>query len=268
MANSPKWTGNPLLLIGVVAVVVVAVMVGVFALDNEDVPAQPTVIEEDINAEPAGAGTLPEGEAAVGVTEPDEGEADENEEGITELVDDVNPAPEEIDSVPASDYVDSTGPDIEGETIADEQVADTVDEGVAETEILDEGEEPDLEPEPLGATTIEASQAGGANAEQDDERSDAALDEPLDQSATEEFLIDEETIGSEGAENVDTPGPQLSIDGGPVPDGRDAVTDLDPSACQDIVRDTAVGGDSAPFIPTPSGPDANTRGECLDDPEE
>lgn len=46
-----------------------------------------------------------------------------------------------------------------------------------------------------------------------------------------------------------------------LPEGRDAQTELDPAACQDVVRDTDEGG--AGFVPTPSGPEGNT-GECLD----
>ncbi|WP_375260596.1 hypothetical protein [Palleronia sp.] len=269
MAKSPKGSGNPLLPIAIIAVVVLAVLVGVFALSGgeETPPDQPTVIaEDDINAEPAGSGTVPEGQARGGVNDAEEGEADEVEEGVTELVDDVDPAPADIDSIPATDYVDSTGPDIEGETLADEEVADSVSDEVADSELPEEGDEERVETVPADLTSVEEVQAGGANAEQDDDTAARIVDEPLNQSATEEFLLDEETIGTGGADNVDTPGPQESTEAGPLPAGRDAVTDLNPSECQDIVRDTDSGG--AAFIPTPSGPDANTRGECLDDPEE
>lgn len=264
MANSPKRSRNPLFHVAIIGVVVVAVIVGVFALSGEENPPdEPTVIaEDDINAEPGGSGTVPEGEAIEGVGEGANVYTDENEEGVTEQVDDVDPAPAEIDTVPAADYVDSTGPDLEGETLADEQTANTVDDGVSGNETIFEGEELGPDAGPVGATTVEEVQAGGANAEQEDE-SDRVLDDPEGLSASEELLLDEETIGSESADNVDMPGPAVSTDGGPLPDGRDAVTDLDPSECQDIVRDTDSGG--AAFIPTPSGPDANTRGECLDE---
>lgn len=252
MVGSTRGSGNLLVPLAVVAVAVVGIIGGVLFFSEEDVPDQPTIIaEDDINAEPAGAGTLPEGEA------------DEVEEGITELVDDVSPAPDDIDTIPAADYVDSTGPDIEGETLADEQVADTVNEELIEGDVLEDEE---LESDPVpDLTTVESVQAGGANAEQQDEpeEPEATFVADPDQDATEEFLIDEETVGTEGAEDVDTPGPQASTEPPSVlPDGRDALTDLDPHECQIIVRDTDHGG--APFIPTPSGPDANTREECLD----
>ena len=270
MANSTNRSRNPLFHIAVIGVVVVAVIVGVFVLSGEDNPPdEPTVIAEDsIDAEPAGSGTLPEGEAIEGVGDGGGVYADENEEGITEQVDDVDPAPAEIDTVPATETVDSTGPDLEGETLADEQTANTVDDGVSGNESVVESDGIGPDAGPVGATTVEATQAGGANAEQEDE-AERVLDSPDGLSASEELLLDEETIGSESAENVDMPGPKVSTEGGPLPDGRDAVTDLDPSECQDIVRDTDsefYAGDSggAAFIPTPSGPDANTRGECLD----
>lgn len=254
MANSPKGSGNPLLPIAIIGVVVVAIIVGVFALGGEETPPdEPTVIAEDsVEGEPAGAGTLPEGEPA-GMVEDSGPIADEVEEGITEQVDDVEPAPEAIDTIPAADEVDSSGSDIEGETDADEQVSNTVDDNLDEAETSD-GVTPEL-------LSTEAAQAGGANAEQDDDAAARIVDEPLNQTATEEYLIDEETVGTD-AENVDTPGLQDSTEAGALPAGRDAQTNLNPSECQDIVRDTDSGG--AAFIPTPSGPDANTRRECLE----
>ncbi|SPJ23295.1 hypothetical protein [Palleronia abyssalis] len=232
MANSSKGAGNPLLPIGIIAVVVVAIIVGVFSLGDETPPDEPTIIaEDDIEGEPAGAGTMPEGEA------------DEVEEGITEQVDDVTPAAEGVDTVPAADRVDTSGSDIEGETNVDERLADTANDDAA-------GVESEGDSGTVGATSTGEVGSGGADGELGDE---GAADNPTteDQSATEEFLLDEETIGADNTDNVDT---QASTEGAEdLPEGRDAQVNLDPEPDQDVVRDTDDGG--AAFIPTPSGPE-------------
>ncbi|SFG88035.1 hypothetical protein SAMN04488020_104277 [Palleronia marisminoris] len=262
MANSPKGSGNPLLPIAIIGVVVVAIIAGVLAISEEEAPPdEPTVIAEDsVEGEPAGSGTLPEGEPA-GMVENEGPIADETEEGITEQVDDVEPAADGVEAVPAADDVVTTGSDVEGETDADEQVSNTVDDTLDGAETSTETSD-GVTPELL---STEATQAGGADGVQSEEPAAATLRVP-DQPATEEFLIDEETVGTGDAENVDTPGPQDSTEPGVLPAGRDAQTNLDPEECQDIVRDSDTGG--AAFIPTPSGPDANTREECLDTEEE
>ena len=251
MARSTKGSGNPLLPIAIIAVVVLAIIVGVFALGGEEtLPDQPTIVADDAvddTVEGEVAGSLPDGEPVGEVNDTELG-ADELEEGITDQVDDVEPAAEGVDSVPAAERVDSSVSDVEGETDADEQVADAVNEGP--------GEEQDADRLSVGTTTIDASEAGGADGEA------ARLREPEEQTAPEQPSIDEETVGTDEAENVDTPGPQDGTAARVLPAGRDAQTNLDPSECQDIVRNTDSGG--AAFIPTPSGPDANTRGECLD----
>ena len=248
MANSPKGSGNPLLPIAIIGVVVVAILVGVFAIGGDETPPdQPTIIaEDDVEGEPAGAGTAPEGEA------------DEVEEGITEQVDDVEPAAEGEETIPAADRVETSGSDTEGETDADETVADTA---------MEEGEsDQQTDSETRSAISTEATQAGGADGEQSDDPAASLTDEPANQSATEEFLLDEETVGSEGAENVDTPATSETSTTEALPQGRDAQTNLDPSDCQDVVQDTDNGG--AAFIPTPSGPDQGFEGDCLNNEQQ
>lgn len=256
MAKSPKGSGNPLLPIAIIGVVVFAIIAGVLTIGSDETPPdEPTVIAEDsVEGEPAGAGTAPEGEPA-GMVENTGPIVEEEEEGITEQVDEVEPAADGVETIPAADEVESSGSDTQTETDATEQVPNTGGDD------LDEADGPAAEP--IGATTTEAVQAGGADGEQEDEPAAATLRDPNDQSATEELLIDEETVGTGDAENVDTPSPQDSTEPGPLPAGRDAQTDLDPEECQDIVRDSDTGG--AAFIPTPSGPDANTRSECLEE---
>lgn len=271
MANSPKGSGNPLLPIAIIAVVVLAVLVGVFALSGEEPPDRETIIADD-RAEGVlgGTGSVPEGEAAdaVGQAEPDRG-ADEYREGVTDQLDEVEPAADGVDSVPAADRIDASGGDAEGESASASQTAGAANGGSAEGS--EDDEQPDVQP--VGTTTIDAAQAGGANAELSDDgdasrqQSDAPAASIVgDPSAAGDPLIDDETVGTEGAENVDTPATSDTATAQAYPDGRDAQVNLNPSECQDIVRDTDTGG--AAFIPTPSGPDGNNRGECLDDPEQ
>lgn len=202
MARSPGGS-SVLLPIAIVAVVVVAILVGVFALGNDAPPDQATIISEDVNAEPAGAGTAAEAPA------------DPEEDGVTDQLDEVEPAAEGEETIPAAE--------------------------------AQSGEAPS-EPETDGSS--EPDDAGG-------DAPDAAPAATLQDDATNDYLLDEESDAPEGA-TVD----RAEEDAAPaLPEGRDAQTELTPSECQDIVRDTDDGG--AAVIPTPSGPNGNT-GECVD----
>lgn len=91
MANSSKGAGNFLGPLFIAAVGVVIALVVTFSLSDEEIPDQATVIADDsVEARPAGAGTVPEGEADAEV------------EGITDELDDVDPAAPDVDNVPAA----------------------------------------------------------------------------------------------------------------------------------------------------------------------
>lgn len=244
MAKSGKGAGSPLLPIAIIAVVVVAVMAAVFGVTGTEPPDQATIIaEDDVAAEPAGAGTTPEGEA------------DEAEEGITDQVDEVTPAAPGEDQVPAADEVEAQTPDqgTEGETDADEQVTGTVNSPVA-GEGSDEAAtmSGDGDGAAAGRQELEAGEtgAGGADGELGDEGSPAPQEGQPDAGAQDEFLMDEDS-DNPGAGTPSTTEP--SGGDAAMPEGRDAETELDPEEGQEVIRDDDNGG--AGFVPTPSGPE-------------
>ncbi|CAM4385560.1 hypothetical protein PARU111607_16455 [Palleronia rufa] len=203
MARSPG-SSNVLLPIAIVAVVVVAILVGVFAMGDEAPPDGPTIISEDVNAKPAGAGTAPEPPAGMA------------EQGANVQLDKVEPAAEGQETIPAAEAQSGQTP--EQDNSGDAQP----------------GQESDANRSESGSSADTASQGGGGSDYLLDESSDAPADANIDR-----------------AENPEA---------GNLPAGRDAQTDLTPSDCQEIVRDTDDGG--AAVIPTPSGPNGNT-GDCV-----
>ena len=107
MANPTRGT-SPLLPIAIVAVAVIAIIVGVFAIRGEGPPDEATIISEDINAEPAGAGTAPEAEG--------EGGGDMEEEGVTDQLDEVTPVAEGEETIPAAEGTEEGGTDAAGDS--------------------------------------------------------------------------------------------------------------------------------------------------------
>ena len=266
MAKSAKGGGNFLVSLAVVAVVVVGALVLTFTLSGEEPPDEATIVaqEHDVGRK-AGSGTLPEGVA------------DENMEGITDQLDEVDPAAPDVDTVPSAELATSSPDDrTEGETAADEEIIGTADEPVVED--APEGEESvaleavEGAPEGEGDVALEGVD-GALEAEVDaagqpvdagegviapaarligDEREREGMgDTPGDDN----FLVDENSDVPEGVE-VDRIEDRRDDD---MPAGRDTQVELTPEPGQDIVRDTDDGG--AAFIPTPSGPE----GRDLDD---
>ena len=213
MAKSPGGS-SVLLPIAIVAVVVAAILVGVFALGDDAPPDQATIISEDIDAEPTEAGTM------------EEGNTETEEEGVTDELDEVEPAAEGEDSIPAQDAQSG------------------------DAQSGSEAEQPEA-PEEATGTSSDASEATG-----DEPRPAASLGEE-DSSASDDYLLDESSDAPAEAD-VDR---ATEEDGEGLPEGRDARTELTPSDCQEIVQDTDDGG--APVIPTPSGPNGNT-GDCVE----
>lgn len=214
MAN-PARGGSFVVVLAVVAAAVVLMLVITFVVTGEDVPEQATVTAEDAESRPAGAGTLPEGEA------------DETLEGVTDRLDEVDPAAPGPGNVrPAGIAGTGQDPQTEGEVDADEKIAGTADEPAA-----------DAEPEATGdaAETVESDPA----------ETGAARD-----TATEEnsFLMDDDSDATDG--QVDQPG---RGEAEAFPEGRDTQTDLTTEPGQDVVEDTDTGGTA--FVPTPSGPE-------------
>ncbi len=241
MANSSKGAGNFLGPLFIVAVVVVGILVFTFSMSSEEVPDQATVIaEDDVDARPAGSGTVPEGEA------------DETIEGVSDQLDRVDPAAPDEETVPPADMATENGADegVEGETSADETTAGTADEPVitdvpaveAETDGDQSGGSQASEGD-AAATGDESTSGANRGAEGSDE---GASDEDASNS-DESFLIDEGS--GDGQQNSDV----VDADDGDLPAGRDTQTDLSPEAGQDVVEDTDDGG--AAFVATPSGPE-------------
>ncbi|EKE44924.1 hypothetical protein OCGS_0959 [Oceaniovalibus guishaninsula JLT2003] len=202
MANSSKGSGSFLVPLVVVATGVVVAMAATFALTGDEPPAEPTIVEgEDVR--PAGAGTIPEGQA------------DEVMEGITDQLDDVEPVAPGVDSVPPADLATPDDGTI-GETDADEATAVEV-----------TGTQPGLEDPTDAAGTVRESQAEEMRSE------DSAPDEPApappapaeaadDEGTTVERTVDIEVIGA--------------------PPGRDAETELTPEPGQEVIVDPDGGG--------------------------
>ncbi len=241
MAKSSKQAGSPLLPIAIIAVVVIAVIAGIFTLTGSEPPEQATIIPEDVSAEPAGAGTAPEGEA------------DEVNEGVTDQLDSVEPVAPDETQIPAADMEINPSPDegTEGETDADEQVTGAVNNPVVmgtegETGSGGAGGASDTT---AGATETGEVGAGGADGELGDEPGMGETQEDADEDAADQFLLDESSDDAVAG----TPETTVPSDGeADTPAGRDADTALDPEPGQDVVRDTDEGG--AAFVPTPSGP--------------
>ncbi|QFU09957.1 hypothetical protein PARPLA_00480 [Rhodobacteraceae bacterium THAF1] len=235
MANSSLSNTNPLVPIGIIGAVVAAVMIGVFAVADDGPPDEPTVIAEDVDGEPAGAGTMAEGEA------------DMEEEGVTEELDEVEPAAG--GEIPAQENIDTEGSD-EASTESDSEASDS--------EAADaQGNETEERVTEEGATTTEASEAGGADGEQP-VGADAAEQDGAASEEDDSFLIDESSDNPTPAdENTESSTENAEA----LPEGRDAETELNPEDCQDIVRDTDDGG--AAVVPTPSGPNGNI-GDCVE----
>lgn len=262
MAKSAKGAGNLLVPLVVVAVAVVGVLVFTFWLAGEEPPHEETIIPEEENIDRrAGSGTLPEGAA------------DENMEGVTDQLDEVDPAAPGVDTIPPAELATSGADDqTEGENAADEEIIGTANEPVVEG--VPEGEEaiaPEaVEDTPAGEESVAPEAVeGGSEGEVDAAgqpvnageggNTDAARLLPVDEGEEEgmgdtpgddSFLIDENSDAPESAE-FDTPGPQEPAEEAPA--GRDAETNLTPEPGQDVVEDTDDGG--TPFIPTPSGPE-------------
>lgn len=268
MAKSAKGAGNFLIPLVVVAVVVVGALAVTFWSSGEEPPAEATIIPEENEVDrEVGSGTLPEGVA------------DENMEGISDQLDEVEPAAPGEETIPSAELA-TDGPDdrTEGETAADEEVAGTADQPVVEDAAEgDEGaalEGVESVPARDEGAALEGVEEGGADAaeqpidagEGDGFGADAARLLPADETdaggigdtpGDDNFLIDEDSDAPEGAE-VDTTGPRSAAE--EVPAGRDAQTNLTTEPGQDIVEDTDEGG--TPFIPTPSGPEGR---EVLED---
>ena len=271
MAKSAKGAGSFLVPLVVVAVVVVGVLAVTFWSSEEEPPEQATVIpqENEVDRE-AGSGTLPEGAA------------DENMEGVSDQLDEVDPAAPAVDTIPPAELA-TDGPDdlTEGETTADEEIIGTADQPVVED--VPEGDEgvalEGIEDVPAGDEDVALEGVEGVS-EDDGEAGDQPVDAdegngfgagaarllPAGEADGEglgdtpgdgSFLIDENSDAPEGAE-VDTTGPPSAAE--EVPAGRDAQTNLTTEPGQDIVEDTDEGG--TPFIPTPSGPEGR---EVLED---
>lgn len=224
MANSPKGAGNILGPIAIVTAVVVIALIATFSLSGESPPDEQTIIPEEVNGEPAGAGTTPEGEA------------DETEEGVTDVIDEVDPAAPGEESVPPADQSPEQSPDgdVEGETNADETTAGTADEPVTDQPAQEADNATGGEPQ--NTTTSSEAGTGGADGQ-------------LDEGDGTTQQSDDESQGAQG-DDVDYPS---SGDAEGFPDGRDADTELTPSEDQDVVRDEDQGGTG--FVPTPSGPE-------------
>lgn len=262
MARAGKGTISPLLPIAIIAVVVLAVMVAVFSATGTEPPSQATIIAEDeVEAAPGGSGTAPEGEA------------DETNEGVTDVVDEVSPAAPGEQQLPAEDEVQAGTPDqgTEGETDADEQVTGTVNspvagddaDGAGQTGQSGQAAQSDQsggsdaadtasgggsgdEPRTAGATQSGEAGSGGADAQLGDEGS---ANPQAEGGEADTFLMDDDSDNPTG-----TPSTTVPSDGGEnLPEGRDAETRLDPEPGQDVVRDTDEG--AAAFVPTPSGPE-------------
>ncbi|SEN74678.1 hypothetical protein [Palleronia pelagia] len=105
MAKSTKGAGNilgPIFLVGAAALIAI---VAVFAMSDETPPDEPTIIaEDDISSRPAGAGTNPEGER------------DMETEGITDELDEVDPAAPGQETVPPAEAEDPLEPIEDSET--------------------------------------------------------------------------------------------------------------------------------------------------------
>lgn len=256
MAKSTKGAGNLMVPLAVVSAVVVGALVLTFSLSSEDVPDEATIIaEDDVDARPAGAGTVPEGEA------------DEEMEGISDQLDEVDPAAPDVDSVPPAEENAASGVDdaTEGETAADEEVAGTDDAAVADGGTDDpapasEGQAATLrsndaarlrpDTESGGAARLLTTEEAGADGEAESQPAPGQDDS---------FLVDESSDAPAGAD-IDTAGPDDGNDD--LPAGRDAQTDLETDPGQDVVRDDDDGG--AAVIPTPSGPEGRDDDTLLD----
>lgn len=217
MAKSAKGAGNFLVPLVVVAVVIVGALALTFWSSSEEPPDQPTIIaEDDVEARPAGAGTVPEPPV------------DEEIEGIDDQIDEVEPIAPGEDSVPAAEE-DATSAGGQ----AQEDTSDADGGNGAQEDAAEDG----------------ASNGGGfedaARLVPEDDASTSGSD---DARNGESFLGDESSDAPEGAE-VDTIEDRRDED---LPAGRDTQIELTPDPDQDVVEDTDDGG--AAFIPTPSGP--------------
>ncbi|PZX19549.1 hypothetical protein LX81_00005 [Palleronia aestuarii] len=244
MADSSKGGGNFLLPLAVVAVVVVGALVFTFALSGDEPPDEATIIAEDapVDEQQAGEGTTPEGEA------------DENVEGISDQLDDVDPAAPSEDSIPAAELDTEGGQDagVEGETDADEQTAGTADEPVV-TDVPEDSSGSETESS-SGDTASEPEAMDGTSGDQPEEgNSQTVVEDAGTGGADAEAPADQDTrdssaeTGGDDVEDAQTEG---------FPSGRDAQTELNPDSGQEVVRDDDEGGTA--FVPTPSGPEERT----------
>lgn len=150
MAKTPGGS-SVVLPIAIVAVVVAAILVGVFAMGDEAPPDEATILSEDVNAEPAGAGTAAEAPA------------DPEEDGVTDQLDEVEPAAEGEDTIPA---------------------AEAQSEGAPAEDVPAEDTQPEPESD-AGASDGEAQEDGGDDYLLD-ESSDAPEDANVDRSVNQE----------------------------------------------------------------------------------
>lgn len=248
----------------VVAAVVLLLLVITFVVIAEE-PVSDTVAGSGdvVEQRPTGAGTIPEGNV------------DRQIEGITEELDEVDPAAPGVDTVPPAEVMDATG-DATGSEVDDTGIALEVDEPGSG---LVEGVEA---PAPGSTDGADAQGIDGdgmiLDAPEGDPGTpgDAVADDGTDAEPTAVPIADDDAA-TEPAEE----GAQIDTDGGATateevfevplteegfdadrvveptaegaPSGRDAVIDLKVEPGQDVVTDPDGGG--TPFIPTPSGPE-------------
>lgn len=257
MAQSSKETGsrgagNFLVPLVVVAAFVIGALVLTFTLSEEEVPDQATINSEEEDLRPAGAGTMPEGQA------------DELMEGITDELDEVDPASPEVDTVPPAEEGETTEGDMQGETDADETATGMRDELPGDGERTTQAEEEaqttvseedvrEVEEAPEEVPPGAPSEAESTTEEELDSPDAPQADPAEDQAAgesTDPLLRDDDAEQTEDGQPVDT---STGSDDARAPEGRDAQTELTPEEGQDITRDTDEGG--TPFVATPSGPE-------------
>ncbi len=234
----------------VVAAVVVLLLVITFVWLGEEPESLTDPEAGEVAQEPTGAGTVPEGNV------------DAAEEGITDAVDEVDPAAPNEDTVPAAEQ----GPAADaGEDDAGADDATTGSEGAASDQ---GGDAPTAETAPAEATDDAATGAGdGAEAPADTDGDDPqavpvpdtdAASEPAEDGSSE---VDTDAAPAEGDTGSATTEEGIEADTvadptvADAPAGRDAGTVLTVEPGQDVVEDTDDGGTG--FIATPSGPEGS-----------
>lgn len=222
MANSARGAGNFLGPLFIVATLVAAALVITFWISDEEVPNEATIIaEDDVEARPVGAGTVPEGQV------------DENVEGITDEIDEVDPAAPDEDAVPPAEQASDADSGGEGDA------SDTAGAGDASGPPADVAAE---DGETSGGESQASGEEGAGVSQQEEE---PPLD-PVDEDSGDGQQGD----GVADAQNEEAPA------------GRDAEVELNPEEGQDVVEDTDDGGTS--FVPTPSGPEGRDEGTAAD----